>query len=210
MAENKKSFIFYNNWRDTFKALPKDKGYDLLMHILSYVDDEEPKTDDVLINAVFANIKSQLKRDLVKYNHYVDKQRLNGKKGGRPSKAKETQITQPFISKPKKAVNVNDNDNDNVSVTVNDISNKLDNVIPTYLEFESYALSKKIVNKNDLKLKYDAWVENGWKDGHDNKIKNWKSKLLNTLRYFDAIKEKGKLDVDKKRPQESSNNLIIE
>ena len=35
--------------------------------------------------------------------------------------------------------------------------------------------------EKDVELKYLSWVENGWKDGNDKPIKNWKSKLLNTI-----------------------------
>lgn len=35
-------------------------------------------------------------------------------------------------------------------------------------------------------LKYDSWVINGWKDGNDKKIKNWKSKINNTIPYLVA------------------------
>lgn len=56
------------------------------------------------------------------------------------------------------------------------------NSIPAYEEFSEFALLKKPnIDLQVLKLKYDAWVFNGWKDGKDNKIKNWKSKLLQTL-----------------------------
>lgn len=54
--------------------------------------------------------------------------------------------------------------------------------IPSYLEFKEYGLSKKPdVSEEALKLKYEAWVENGWKDGNNKPVKNWKSKLLNTI-----------------------------
>ena len=57
--------------------------------------------------------------------------------------------------------------------------------IPAFSEFETFALSKKTdINKEALKLKYDAWVENGWKDGNNKPIKNWKAKLLNTIPYL--------------------------
>lgn len=57
--------------------------------------------------------------------------------------------------------------------------------IPLYQDFKTYALEKgKDIDLDKLELKYDAWVENGWKDGHDNKISNWKSKLLNTLSFL--------------------------
>ena len=54
--------------------------------------------------------------------------------------------------------------------------------IPTFVEFKNYALkNKKDVNLEFLELKYKSWVANNWKDGHNKKITNWKSKLLNTL-----------------------------
>ena len=59
------------------------------------------------------------------------------------------------------------------------------NKIPTFIEFRDYALENKpLANIKDLKLKYDSWVANGWKDGHNKKIVNWKSKILNTLPFI--------------------------
>lgn len=69
MADNKKSFMFYCDWQETFNTLPNDKAGELIKHVLSYVNDENPKTDDLLINAVFANIKNTLKRDLKKWEY---------------------------------------------------------------------------------------------------------------------------------------------
>jgi len=60
--------------------------------------------------------------------------------------------------------------------------------MPSFDDFKKYALEKKSnVNIQELKFKYDSWVENGWKDGNDNKIKNWKSKLLNTLPHLGEV-----------------------
>lgn len=60
--------------------------------------------------------------------------------------------------------------------------------IPLWGEFRDYAFEKKPdVSSEALNLKYQAWVENEWKDGNGKKIKNWKTKLLNTLPY---LKEK--------------------
>ena len=38
-----------------------------------------------------------------------------------------------------------------------------------------------------IKAKYDSWVENNWKDGNGNKIKNWKTKLRNTWPHLKPI-----------------------
>lgn len=60
--------------------------------------------------------------------------------------------------------------------------------IPDFEEFKIYALDKKSnICLENLKLKYDSWIENGWKNGNGKEIKNWKANLLNTLPY---IKEK--------------------
>jgi hypothetical protein len=48
-----------------------------------------------------------------------------------------------------------------------------DDMLKTNLNYNLYEYS--------LKSKYDSWVENGWKDGHNNEIKLWKSKIRNTI-----------------------------
>jgi hypothetical protein len=63
--------------------------------------------------------------------------------------------------------------------------------IPTVDEFLSYGKEKEpSVKISSLKNKYDAWIENDWRDGNDQKIKNWKTKLCNTLPYIE--KDNGK------------------
>ena len=62
--------------------------------------------------------------------------------------------------------------------------------IPLFQEFKSYALTKEPnVDIKALNLKYDAWVENGWKDGHENEIKNWKVKLINTIVHLPKVQK---------------------
>ena len=54
--------------------------------------------------------------------------------------------------------------------------------IPLFEDFKSYALENKPkVDLYALELKYKSWIENEWRDGNDKEIKNWKTKLLNTL-----------------------------
>ncbi|MFN9371950.1 MAG: hypothetical protein ACK6D3_08715 [Planctomycetaceae bacterium] len=68
---------------------------------------------------------------------------------------------------------------------INLLTNKPNNTIPEFTEFLNYALEKKPkVSQIDLKLKYDSWIANNWKNGNDKKITNWKTALLNTLPYI--------------------------
>ena len=65
------------------------------------------------------------------------------------------------------------------------ITNKQNTIIPLYIDFLNYAIEQKPkVNKSLVKLKYDSWVVNDWKDGNGKQIKNWKSKLNNTLPFI--------------------------
>ena len=68
----------------------------------------------------------------------------------------------------------------------NEIVNK--NTIPTLEEFLNYAdMSPDF--KYPLTAKYEQWVAEGWKDGHGKKIKNWKTKLKNTIPYLRPFKQ---------------------
>ena len=63
--------------------------------------------------------------------------------------------------------------------------------IPEFSEFLSHAKSKiENICEKSVKLKYDSWVENNWRDGNDKKIKNWKSKLTNTVSFLEKKKPK--------------------
>jgi len=61
----------------------------------------------------------------------------------------------------------------------------------TQLTNEQQTTNKQLTtNKNDkkdVKHKYNSWFLNGWKDGNDKPIKNWKTKLLNTIPYLKKI-----------------------
>jgi len=120
MADGKKSFVLYCDIIHTVCHLTDDKAGILFKHILDYVNDKNPETEDVLIKLAFEPIKQVLKRDLKKWEAYMEKQRENGQKGGRPIKENKTQITQAFSEnppQPKKADSVS------VSVIVSDREN---------------------------------------------------------------------------------------
>ena len=57
--------------------------------------------------------------------------------------------------------------------------------IPDFSEFLDHAISKEPnVDEYALRLKFESWIENGWKDGNNRKITNWKSKLTNTIQFI--------------------------
>jgi len=80
MAKDKKSFTAYCDWKETFDSLPNEKAGQLVKHLLSYVNDENPETDDILINVAFAQIKATLKRDLKKWEEKREQNKANALK----------------------------------------------------------------------------------------------------------------------------------
>lgn len=120
MATNKKSFVIYCDMRDVFDQLPNEKAGELIKHIFSYVNDEDPKSDDVLLNVAFAPIKAQLKRDLKKWENQrqqrVDAGRASAKARRKSNNDNERSLTTVNEAErnPTANVNVNDNVNDNV------------------------------------------------------------------------------------------------
>ena len=114
MAKDKQSFVLYCDVSHTVKLLDDETAGKLFKHILAYVNDENPADSNPIVQIAFEPIKQSLKRDLKKYETRVQRNKVNGAKGGRP---KKTQKTQSVISKPKKA----DSDSDSDSVIDSDI-----------------------------------------------------------------------------------------
>lgn len=110
--------------------MPDDKAGKLLKHILGYVNDKNPITDDLIIELTFEPIKQQLKRDLIKWEGKQVTNRENGSKGGRPPKPKETQNNPVGFSKtqnnPEKGVSVSVSVSDTVNVNDTRKENKED------------------------------------------------------------------------------------
>lgn len=65
---------------------------------------------------------------------------------------------------------------------------KVEQAIPTLEEFLAYCKEIREIDfkayEFSLKSKYEAWVDAKWKDGNNKPIKNWKSKIKNTIPYL--------------------------
>ena len=168
MAQDKKSFLLYCDQQGVFNQLPDAIAGKLIKHIFSFVNDENPICDDLLLTIAFEPIKQALKRDLRKYDKYVDKQSINGAKGGRPKQVDETQITQRFLQEPKKADSVSVSVSDTVSDNKKqrDVFNK-----PSIVDIQNYMTE---IGMNDIAEKwFDYYESNGWLVGK-NKMKSWR------------------------------------
>jgi len=137
MAEGKNKIIVYADWIEIFDPLSEIEAGRLIKHFFQYVNDKNPNPPDRLTELLFnGSIKPTLKRDLKNWLSQQERNKINGRNGGRPKKEKptETEKTQSVISEPtqthsnpKKGVKDKDKDNVNVNVIVNDNVN--DNIL---------------------------------------------------------------------------------
>ena len=139
MAEGKKKIIFYTNWCDTFKKLSDEEAGRLIKHFCEYVTDQDPEPPDRITDLLFDPIKDTLKRDLEKWKERQNVNKINGSKGGRPRKAKESEGNQ------KKPNGLNQNQKKGVTDTVIVIDTVKDTVIDNdiLLEKETKAFNFK-------------------------------------------------------------------
>lgn len=139
MAKDKKGFILYADQKELFDQLPNEKAGELIKHIFSYVNDENPINKDLIINLAFTPIKQQLKRDLQKFEDVKVKRSEAGKKSAEAREKKRQQaLTNPTSVEGVQQTSTNPTVKDNVTVTVNDNVTVKVNVTDTYLTCESF------------------------------------------------------------------------
>lgn len=170
MAQDKKSFILYCDLIHTVEKMPLEKSGELFMHILRYVNDQNPVTEDLIINLTFEPIKQQLKRDLIKYQSIREKNKNNIKKRW------NTVVYDGIPTDTKHTVNGTDNVTVTDTVSGNDSDNVIKRnktfIIPDLTEIQAYCSERK--NNVDSEKFFNHYESNGWKVGK-NKMKDWKA-----------------------------------
>ena len=188
MAAGKKSFVAYADWKSIFDELPNEDAGKLIKHIFAYVNDENPESDSILIKAVFANIKTTLKRDLDKWESQLEQRKNAGKASAESRKNKFNEINERST-----VVNeIERNPTDNVSVSVNDSvsvpleketkkkTTKKNNIfIAPTLEDVILYFQEKGYNQEIATKAFNYYSGADWKDRNNNQVLNWKSKMQN-------------------------------
>ena len=177
MAHDKKSFILYADILHTVRQLTKEEAGELFIHILSYVNDENPVTDNKFIAIAFEPIKQQLKRDLKHWESTKEKRSKAGQASAESRKHNLTNSTHVNICQ-QEPTNSTVNDNVNVNVNVND------NVIlkstnrrftpPTHEDVILYAEETGKGSRAAPGEFHDYYTSNGWKVGK-NGMKDWRA-----------------------------------
>ena len=124
----RKSFILHIDSLDVLDDLNDKQKAELFDAIRDYQNGNEIKLSG-LMKAVFKPFENQFKRDKKKYKSVVERNRENGKKGGRPKTQTNPKNpvgyseTQKNPKEPKKADSDSDSDSDSKNDNVNDSKN---------------------------------------------------------------------------------------
>jgi len=155
---------------------------------------------------LFYNVR--LEKEIAKRTQFAEKQRERAVNGWKKRKEEESHgnaTAMPFINR-----NRNRDIIINKDIVVIKKEEKIKNEIPDILEFLNYTeeqFFKSGLNQKynfaeiepQVRLKYSAWVENKWHDGNGVKIKNWKSKATNQIKYYTPNGNKEKLTTIEKQ-----------
>jgi hypothetical protein len=150
MAENKKSFVLYTDSQGLVNQLPDDVAGRLFKHIYAYVNDENPITDELLLNIAFEPIKMQLKRDLTKWENQLEQRKQAGLKSAEVRKRNATKTNERSISST---------DNVNVNVNVINKDSKANLEIRTLAFKETLIPFKQKYSIEMLKDFFGYWTE---------------------------------------------------
>lgn len=174
MAQDKKGFILYADQKALFDKLPNDKAGELIKHIFSFVNDENPETDDLLIEIAFEPIKQQLKRDLKKFEE-TRKQRSDA--GKRSAELRQIQRDSTALDSVQRT-STNSTDKESVTVNVKDKVNSniySENVFLSDVEYNSLIkkIGKEKVTEYIVRLSRYMLSKNKNYHSHYNTLLTW-------------------------------------
>lgn len=151
MSENKEewlSIIYYKRWAQMLMGMPAELRHKIHDAIDEYIISRTDPEDKNVLYSPYLAIKEQIDYDKQSYyNQVVERNRKNGKKGGRPKNNPNNPLG---FQKPKKADTVTDT----VTVCINNnIGESVDS--PTALSFENiWSLYGKKGNKKTSERKW--------------------------------------------------------
>ena len=176
----KDGMVLYASYAEKFKKLSDAQFGKLIRYVMRYqLDGVVPDIDDIAVSLSFDVIKFNLDNDNEKYEKVVERNRENGKKGGRPKKEDSENPTEPkkpngFSEnppEPKKA----DKDKDKEKDMDKDKEKKESMrrfAPPSLSEVEEYCRERN--NGIDAQAFVDFYTSKGWKIGSA-PMKDWKA-----------------------------------
>lgn len=178
----KESFILYKSFYEPIKEFSDEEKGQLLDAIFQYNSGENLRKLSPVCQVAFNFMKSQFDRDNSKYKAIIERNKNNGKKGGRPPKEQNPEESKKpsgligMPEEPKKA------DTDTVTDTATDKkenNKKKTNVFipPALFEIQKYFSENGYSNEAAEKA-FKYYDSANWKDSNGKQVNNWKQKMI--------------------------------
>ena len=180
--KGKKSFQLYTDYLHLIEELTSEERGIVFTWIMEYCNDlNPPDPEERILRVVINEIRSDLKRDLDKWEQKCAVNANNGRLGGRPSVNKKPKKTERLISKPKKADKDKDKDKDK-DILIPPPIQSVNEYIQTYTNENPHMKFDSTPQKW-----YDFYQSKGWKIGN-NKMKDWKAAVRTWMKPNDKPK----------------------
>lgn len=165
----------YLDQQALFNKLPDEVAGKLIKHIFSYVNCEDPTTDDLVLDIAFESIKQALKRDLKSWEIQRKQRSDAGKRSAEARANKKQRESTKSTSVKSRATESTVSVNGNVSVS--DKDKKTSRFAPpSLIQIKEFILEKGYsVNAEQF---FNHYETNGWMVGKA-KMKKWQAALAN-------------------------------
>ncbi|WP_148038832.1 DUF6291 domain-containing protein [Proteiniphilum sp. X52] len=185
--------MFYEDWKNAISGLPDDVRLDIYESIIEYAISGNIRGLKPLAKVAFNFIKTDIDRDTERYMSIVERNKENGKKGGRPKGTNNPKNPLGYLETQNNPKNLdNDNEDDNDISSDEDIKKKKFSFKKAMLDygFDSGLVdewliirrSKKAVNSE---IAFNGFISEIEKTGED-KNKLLKHIVLKQWRGFEA------------------------
>ena len=142
----KDSFIVYRSFWEAMKKLPDKERLEIHDAIYMYHFEGNELQLSTFVDAIFSILKSQFDRDTAKYETIIERNRINGSKGGRPAKNPENPVG--YLGnpeKPKETLYEDDTDTVDETETEKEVEEKPETVLqPTPTETPKQTRKKRV------------------------------------------------------------------
>ena len=85
------AFLFYQRWREQMKRLPDNERLQIYDAICDYAFENKESNLAYYLESILDNIRLTINENRAKQEAFIDKQKANGSKGGRPRKSVKTE-----------------------------------------------------------------------------------------------------------------------